>query len=68
MHTSDKASTPHNDLMRASDGKHAGAVRACVAGVRHLVLTTTHKQHLDRLAGQDTRATEIIRKQYEPSI
>jgi DNA-binding response OmpR family regulator len=30
-----------------------------------LVLTTTHKQHLDALAGQDTGAFEIIGKPYD---
>jgi DNA-binding response OmpR family regulator len=30
-----------------------------------LVLTTTHKQHLDTLAGQDTRALEVIGKPYD---
>src|SRR4028118_1311694 len=29
-----------------------------------LVLTTTHKQHLDALAGQDTGAIEIVGKPY----
>lgn len=30
-----------------------------------MVLTTTHKQHLDTLAGQDTGAFEIIGKPYD---
>lgn len=30
-----------------------------------IVLTTTHKQHLDELAGQDTGAIEIIGKPYD---
>ncbi len=32
---------------------------------RGLVLTTTNKQHLDALAGQDTGAIEIIGKPYD---
>jgi len=31
----------------------------------HIVLTTTHKQHLDTLAGQDTGAIEIVGKPYD---
>jgi DNA-binding response OmpR family regulator len=30
-----------------------------------VVLTTTHKQHLDSLAGQDTDAIEIVGKPYD---
>jgi CheY-like chemotaxis protein len=30
-----------------------------------LVLTTTHKQHLGALAGEDTRAIEIVGKPYD---
>ena len=32
---------------------------------RGVVITTTHKQHLDRLAGQQTGAFEIIGKPYD---
>ena len=32
---------------------------------RVLVLTTTHKQHLDSLAGQETCAIEIVGKPYD---
>ena len=31
----------------------------------HVVLTTTHKEHLDSLAGQDTGAIEIVGKPYD---
>lgn len=31
----------------------------------HIVLTTTHKQHLDTLAGRDTGAIEIVGKPYD---
>ena len=34
----------------------------------HLVLTTTHKQHLDDLAGQDTGAIEIVGKPYDLEV
>ena len=30
-----------------------------------LVLTTTHKEHLDALAGQDTGAFEVVGKPYD---
>ena len=33
-----------------------------------LVLTTTHKTHLDRLAGQDPRALEITGKPYDLEV
>jgi len=32
------------------------------------VLTTTHKQHLDALAGLDTGAIEIIGKPYDLGV
>jgi DNA-binding response OmpR family regulator len=32
---------------------------------RAVVLTTTHKEHLDRLAGTDTQALEIVGKPYD---
>ena len=31
----------------------------------HIVLTTTHKKHLDSLAGQETGAIEIVGKPYD---
>jgi DNA-binding response OmpR family regulator len=34
----------------------------------HIVLTTTHKQHLDTLAGHDTGAIEIIGKPYDLQV
>jgi len=33
-----------------------------------IVLTTTHKQHLDTLVGQDTGALEIIGKPYDLAV
>lgn len=42
-------------LLRSSNG----------LGNSPVVLTTTHKQHLDSLAGQDTGAIEIIGKPYD---
>ena len=38
----------------------AGILKHC-----HIVLTTTHKQHLDTLAGHDTGAIEIVGKPYD---
>ena len=34
----------------------------------HIVLTTTHKEHLDSLAGQDTGAIEIVGKPYDLQV
>jgi CheY-like chemotaxis protein len=33
-----------------------------------VVLTTTHKEHLDSLAGQDTGAIEIVGKPYDLQV
>ena len=34
----------------------------------HVVLTTTHKQHLDSLAGEETGAIEIVGKPYDLKV
>lgn len=34
----------------------------------HIVLTTTHKEHLDSLAGQETGAIEIVGKPYDLNV
>jgi DNA-binding response OmpR family regulator len=45
-------------MLRSTD-----ALKTC-----HVVLTTTHKQHLDMLVGSDTGAIEIVGKPYDLEV